>query len=98
MQLDLRCVCVKKRESERVCVFICFLPPIFSHGVTKEVEVEIFKSKAVTSKVNRNEENINLRFSGCPVWGVRNAVTFCQGMGMLQQNKHVCSFSPAHEL
>ena len=38
-----------------------------------------FKSKVVSSKRYRNAETVSLRFSGCPVWGVNNAVFFCEG-------------------
>ena len=63
--------------------------------------MDFFKSKVVSFKEHRNTETVFLEKSTnneseAPVWAVRNVVTFSQGI--LQQDNHICIFSPAHEL
>jgi len=61
-----------------------------------QVEMQFFSKEKRLVRKCRNTETVNLRFSSYPVRGVRNAVSFRQGI--LQQNKHVFKFSLARGL
>jgi len=88
----------------RVFVMVCLVvrvvqqAALVSLGVTKVVEVEISKSKAISSKVRRNTETwtVILRFSGFPVWGVKNTINLCKRI--LQQENQIFIWSPAYGL
>ena len=57
---------------------------------------KIFICNAISSKVHRNTEMINLRFSSCPTRGSAELET--PNKGIVQQNNHTCIFSPDHGL